>query len=65
VDSTGGELLPNVKYFVDGVEKTRREIQAIKPEDIESINVFKGEEASRKFGEAGLNAAVEIHLKKK
>ena len=40
-------------------------MKAISQNDIESINVLKGEQAIKKYSEDGKNGVVEIKLKKK
>lgn len=49
-------------FFVDGVEK--QSIDNIEPSQIESLNVYKGEEAIKKYGEKGKNGVISIVLKK-
>ena len=49
--------------LVDGEHVT--DISHIKPEDIESIHVYKGKQATDKYGEAAKNGAVEVTMKKK
>ena len=48
---------------VDGKHVT--DISHIKPDDIESINVYKGKSATDKYGENGKNGVIEITMKKK
>lgn len=54
--------------IIDGKEwgtmKSNPEIEKIKPETIESMQVWKGEEAFKKYGEKGRNGVLEINLKK-
>ncbi|MRI00623.1 TonB family protein [Kriegella sp. EG-1] len=52
-------------YYVDGVKKTKEEIELISPTDIASINVLKGESAKAVYGEGARNGVVEITLKEK
>lgn len=49
-------------YIVDGVEK--QSIDDIDPNQIESMNVYKGEEAIKKYGDKGKNGVIFILLKK-
>ncbi|MEY4052319.1 MAG: PDZ domain-containing protein [Chitinophagia bacterium] len=49
-------------YIVDG--KIVTNINDIAPNDIESVSVFKGEMATKKYGEKALNGVVEITSKK-
>jgi N-acetylmuramoyl-L-alanine amidase len=58
----------NFLVIVDGVEKGRKKDlnmeKLIAPEKIASVNVFKGEEAIKKYGEKGKQGVVEIITKK-
>lgn len=58
-DST--KLMGNPLFIVDG--KEIKTIENIKPDDIESINVLKGESATKIYGEKGKNGVVIITLK--
>ncbi|MFS4455998.1 TonB family protein [Maribacter sp. 2304DJ31-5] len=51
-------------YFVNGVEYTKKDVEAIDSDHIESINVRKGEEAIKKYGPKGKDGVVEIKMKK-
>lgn len=51
-------------YFLDEKEITSEEMEAIKPENIVSINVLKGEAALKLYGEKGKNGVIEITTKK-
>jgi hypothetical protein len=44
---------------------TENEMKAISPNDIESVNVLKGEQAMKKYPEGGKIGVVEIKLKHK
>ncbi len=59
--------IPKVKplIYVDGVKMTENEMKAISPNDIESVNVLKGEQAMKKYPEGGKIGVVEIKLKHK
>jgi TonB family protein len=50
-------------YIVEGFEKPESLAKNINPDDIESINVLKGENAINKYGDKGKNGVVEIKLK--
>ncbi|MBS1495448.1 MAG: N-acetylmuramoyl-L-alanine amidase [Bacteroidetes bacterium] len=50
-------------YEVNGVEKTKEEISAIPPNNIQQINVIKGEAATAKYGSKASNGVIEIVLK--
>jgi TonB family protein len=47
----------------DGLIAENENVNNIPPETIESINVLKGESATKKYGEKGKNGVVEITLK--
>jgi len=48
--------------ILDGKETTKK-VDEIKPEDIQSVSVLKGESAMKKYGEKGKNGVIEITLK--
>jgi TonB family protein len=50
---------------VDGVISENQDLSKIDPETIESINVIKNEDATKKYGEKAKDGVVEITLKKK
>ena len=50
-------------YIVDGKEISKPERANISPNNIQSINVLKGESAVKKYGEKGKNGVVEIITK--
>ena len=52
-------------YYLNGVKITEKEMKAISPNDIESINILKGEQAIKKYPEDGKTGVVEIKLKQK
>lgn len=49
--------------LMNGVAITKEEMDKINPDDIESVNVLKGEQATRLYGEKGKNGAVIIKPK--
>jgi len=51
--------------ILEGMQTTEDAIKNLKPEDIESINVIKDQNATKKYGEKGKNGVIEIFLKKK
>ncbi|MFI0427935.1 M56 family metallopeptidase [Mariniflexile sp. HMF6888] len=51
--------------FIDGKEKTLKEAERLSPENIETMNVLKGKEVIKKFGEKAKNGVIEITTKKK
>jgi BlaR1 peptidase M56/TonB-dependent Receptor Plug Domain len=50
--------------FVDGKAISQKEMAAINPSNIQSVNVLKGESAIKKYGEKAANGVIEITLKK-
>ena len=54
----------NPLIFVDGKPVTQEEMNLLKPNDIESVNVLKGESAIKKYGNKGSEGVVEIVIKK-
>ena len=52
-------------FYVNGEKVTEFEMKAISPNDIESINVLKGENAIKKYPEDGKDGVIEIKLKHK
>ena len=65
VDNQGGKDANKPAFYLDGVKITEKEMKAISPNDIESINVLKGENAIKKYFEDGKSGVVEIKLKQK
>lgn len=67
VDNQAGKAEATIKpaFYLDGVKITEKGMKAISPNDIESINVLKGEQAIKKYSEDGKNGVVEIKLKHK
>ena len=60
-----GETASKPTFYLDGVKITEKEMKAISPTDIESVNVLRGENAIKKYPEFGKNGVVEIKLKHK
>lgn len=53
-------------FVIDGEEKGADfDMASINPDDIESINVWKGEKAIEKYGEKAKNGVIEVTTKKK
>ena len=65
VNSQSGKDAASPTYYLDGVKITENEMKAISPNDIESINVLKGEQALNKYHEEGKNGVIEIKVKHK
>lgn len=60
------EITPKPIYIVDGKRLTdQADLKNISQNDIESMNVLKGEEAVKQYGEAAKNGVVVITTKKK
>lgn len=53
------------KLYLDGKEILQSELEQIKPTDIASVNVLKGETAIKKYGDKGKHGVIEITTKKK
>jgi hypothetical protein len=58
------ELPKDVLYIIDGKEMQSASMKDIDPNTIKSINVLKGENAIKLFGEKGKNGVIEIITKK-
>jgi hypothetical protein len=58
------ELPKDVLYIIDGKEMESISMKDIDPNTIKSINVLKGENAEKKYGEKGKNGVIEITTKK-
>ena len=68
VQTDKNEILINSKkplYFVEGKLINESEVEKINPDEIESVNVLKGEKAIEKYGDEGKNGVIEIQLKEK
>lgn len=50
-------------YYVNGIKMSESEMNAIAPNDIETVNVWKGAKAIEKYGTEGQNGVLEITLK--
>ena len=51
-------------YILNGKEITDENLKTINPDNIQSMHVLKGEEATQKYGDKGKNGVVEILTKK-
>jgi len=51
-------------YILNDKEISKKEMDKINPDDIESINVYKGKKAQEKYGDKGKNGVIEITKKK-
>ena len=63
-ENSNKKMPENTLIFVDGKATTQKEMNAINPNTIQSVNVLKGESAVKKYGEKAANGVVEITLKK-
>jgi len=54
---------PPPLYIVDGKEMDSFGLNDMKPDDIESMSVFKGDDAINKYGAKGKNGVIEIITK--
>ncbi|WP_390450816.1 hypothetical protein [Chryseobacterium sp. Alg-005] len=52
-------------YILDGKEVSEEILKALKPENVESVNILKDKNAVSKYGEKGKNGVIEIFLKSK
>lgn len=50
--------------YVDGKQITQEEMNLLKPNNIESVNVLKGDSATKKYGSKGSDGVIEIIMKK-
>jgi hypothetical protein len=57
------ELPKDVLFIIDGKEMQSGNMKDIDPASIKSINVLKGESATKKYGEKGKNGVIEITRK--
>lgn len=59
-----GDGIPeNIVVLLDGVKITKEDLNKINTDDIESMNVYKGEAAVEKFGKDAKDGAIEISTK--
>jgi len=63
-ENSNKKMPENTLIFVDGKATTQKEMNAINPNTIQSVNVLKGESAVKKYGEKAVNGVIEITLKK-
>lgn len=53
----------NVFFMLNGKRSSKAEIEKLNPDDIRSVNVLKGKNATDKYGSLGKNGVIEIHTK--
>jgi N-acetylmuramoyl-L-alanine amidase len=58
IENSNGQLPP--LYFIDGKESSSSDFESISHNNIQSINVIKGESAEKKHGTKGKNGVIEI-----
>ncbi|HEV2833507.1 MAG TPA: N-acetylmuramoyl-L-alanine amidase, partial [Hanamia sp.] len=58
LENNNSQLQP--LYFIDGKEASSAEFKNISPNNIQSVNVIKGESAEKKYGTKGKNGVIEI-----
>lgn len=63
VETKSSIMGENTVYYIDGIEKSKKDIDNINPNSIKSISVLKDESAVKKYGEKAKNGVVEIFLK--
>jgi hypothetical protein len=51
-------------FFIDGKEVKEKKVKALNPNEITSVNVYKGEKAIKKYGKKAKDGVVEITTKK-
>ena len=54
---------PPAIYYIDNQLASVDDVSKLKPENIRSVNVWKGDAAIKKFGNAGANGVIEIFTK--
>lgn len=59
----GSKMDDNVLYVINREIKSRKDMNALDPNTIESINVLKGPTAINKYGEKGKSGVIEIIIK--
>ncbi|MFS4456157.1 M56 family metallopeptidase [Maribacter sp. 2304DJ31-5] len=58
------ELYKNYLYMLNGKPVTAKKVKKISPIAVDTMNIFKGEEAIKKYGKKALNGVIEITTKK-
>jgi len=62
----GTSTIPdNALIIIDGRELTQEDLKKIKPEQIASFSILKGETAIKMYGEKGKNSVILVETKKK
>ena len=65
-DETGGVNFSdsNALFFIDGKKASRKAVENLDPDQIATINVWKGPKAVEKYGKKAADGVVEITTKK-
>jgi TonB family protein len=63
-DQEIGEIKPDPYILIDGVPATKEQFKALDPERIESVSVYKGEQATLMYGDKGKDGVIFIVMKK-
>lgn len=56
-------LSAEATYYLDGKESSQTEVNQLKPEEIATVNVYKGEQAINSFGKKGEKGVVVVDTK--
>lgn len=56
-------LSTEATYYLDGKESTQSEVNQLKPDEIATVNVYKGEQAINSFGKKGEKGVVVVATK--
>ncbi len=59
----GKKILENVLYYINSKLAVYEDVSKLNPGDIKSITVWKGDEAIKKYGQAGADGVIEITTK--
>lgn len=65
LDKNNASDIKKALFIIDGKEATKKQIKKLDPNEIKSMNVIKGEAATKKYGNKGKNGVIEIILKQK
>ena len=65
VEKKGSSQNPPSLIFVDGEKKTKKEMDALSPDQIKSVEVLKGDAAIKAYGAEAKDGVIKITTKKK
>lgn len=65
VEKKGSSQNPPSLIFVDGEKKTKKEMDALSPDQIKSVEVLKGESVIKEYGAEAKDGVIKITTKKK